>query len=356
MIPSPSPQRAAAPDPPTIDAVNRIIADLEDYGVAKLHKLLTSFIAANSDPIHSPNYHSPAKDDLAPLASLLYNSLVLANRSLLLCVIRALKICVRKASNRMALPVTILSPILQLFGTVADEERELNADLGNFILNVCYYPPNISNLLSAVPHLVQRLGCEDEQVQIATAGALQSICMHDDGKGSLIESQGIPVTLHLLEASNATLVSRCAGILHNVSTAWPGVHQIRDRGGLPLVVGLLNEQFPAEVRRHAAAILQNCSRDKASAAIILEHDAISLLTRLLFCDDLTTQMPATGALLNLHGTCGDRSEQRQALKAALGQSIAVGMLSSALQDCLGVMDGAPPPERTASGTNGAAVT
>ncbi len=34
-------------------------------GVAKLHKLLLKFVVENADPLQSPNYNDPQKDDLS---------------------------------------------------------------------------------------------------------------------------------------------------------------------------------------------------------------------------------------------------------------------------------------------------
>lgn len=43
------------------------------------------------------------------------------------------------------------------------------------VLNVCYRPANAVHTVSAVPTLISLLDGEDDHVQVAAAGALQSV-------------------------------------------------------------------------------------------------------------------------------------------------------------------------------------
>eukprot|EP00668_Euglena_longa_P014681 GGOE01018683.1.p1 GENE.GGOE01018683.1~~GGOE01018683.1.p1 ORF type:complete len:310 (+),score=89.09 GGOE01018683.1:94-1023(+) len=294
----PTPELPNLPSPVTLSSVNRVVLQYESTGAAKLHKLLLRFAEENADPLRSPNYNDGQRDDLTPLANLLHDSSVVGNRALTAAIVRVLKICTRKAVNRNDLPATIIGAVVQLLGKCAPEDREQLADLANFVLNVCYRPANAVHVLAAVPHLIGHLGSDDDHVRVAAAGALQSVCMHEDGKACVVSSAAVPSVLRLLGVSNVALVGRCAGLLHNISTTWPGVLTIRDSGGLPVIIGLLDDHHHSETKRHAAAVLQNCSRDPRSVEVMRQHDAVARLARLLFLDDLATQMPATGALLN----------------------------------------------------------
>eukprot|EP00667_Euglena_gracilis_P014393 EG_transcript_14924 len=340
---------ASGPDPSggshpvTVSAVNQAVLQYDSTGAAKLHKLLLRFAEENADPLRSPNYNDGLRDDLNPLANLLHDSSVVGNRALTGAIVRALKICTRKAVNRDNLPAPVITAVVQRLGLCGSEEREQVVDLANFVLNVCYRPANAVHTVSAVPTLISLLDGEDDHVQVAAAGALQSVCVHEAGKAAVVGGGGVPAVLRLLATDRAALVGRCAGLLHNVSTTWPGVHAIRDGGGLPAIIGLLDDQQTSETKRHAAAVLQNCSRDPASVPVMLQHDAVARLARLLFQDDLATQMPATGALLNLNGTCDDKSQRRRLMRAALGQSIAVGQLAGVLADVLAPLAAAEGP-------------
>jgi len=325
------------PDVITIKAIN----DHIEEGSQQLQVLLLIFTQENADASKSPNYSDGEKDDLLPLARLLNNATVKSNRILLNAIMQTLKICARKPENREHLLPEVVHCVIGNFETFGDMDDLLMINIANFILNACYQAKNAVLVLPAVPHLVATLGVDALEVKVAVVGALQSLCTHTNGKASVIAHGAVPAVLTQMSTDHPDLVARCAGVLHNVSTIWPGVFSIYEHNGLPLVVPLL--QSPSlEVKRHAAAILQNCSRDPKSVQTILLTQAIGLLSQLLFQEDLATQLSATRALLNLHGPCGDPTPERRALKAALGQSIALGQLRSLLEGDTGSVPSDPP--------------
>eukprot|EP00995_Heteronema_vittatum_P009523 NODE_485_length_1350_cov_271.223674_g351_i0.p1 GENE.NODE_485_length_1350_cov_271.223674_g351_i0~~NODE_485_length_1350_cov_271.223674_g351_i0.p1 ORF type:complete len:314 (+),score=102.94 NODE_485_length_1350_cov_271.223674_g351_i0:106-1047(+) len=297
------------------------------------------FCDDNIDPSQSYNYHSGIKDDLSYLSNALNHTTYLDNRSLLLCIVRTLKVLSRKSVNRATIAPAEIAPVCGLLHVFGAKDAELAADICNFILNICYHQPNIRHALDAVPWLVECLDGDDDYLHVAAAGALQGICISEDGKRSVLNAQAIPKLVALLQTSpNLRVSTRCVGTMHNLSTEWPGVAQIRDNNAIPLLIALLDPKYTTDIRRHAAAVLQNLSRDKECLPTIRSLGAVEPLSQLRFQEDLHTQISATGALLNINGQAGDQSEERKAFKKALTQSLVVGMLSSMLEETMSLND------------------
>lgn len=111
---------------------------------------------------------------------------------------------------------------------------------------------------------------------------------------------------HLLASRNALVKSRIVGTLHNLSSDFAVVANIRQCGAIPNLVTILsmentsndNDQQSEDVLA-AAGCIQNISREDQSRQIIKDSGAIIALAQLLMSNDTQAQACAAGAILNV---------------------------------------------------------
>eukprot|EP00906_Rhabdomonas_costata_P030185 RCo042631 len=325
----------------SLEGINRLVQgciSADGAGQTKLVEALQQFVGGNQDPSHSANYRSGACDDLSALAAALQDPLLSTNRALVSGAVKVLKIASRKQLNqRTVRPAEVQAVLKVLQEAAGPDAMELRTDACNFLLNVCYHRGNIPLALPALPAVGQCLAAPDGELVVAAAGALQCMCGTDEGKQALARAPAVlsRVILLLQDSINLRVVQRCIGTLHNATSDLDAVVQIRDNNGIAAVVGLLQRPVPTGVKRHAASVLQNMSREKTCLPVIRELGAVPALTELLFVNDVQCQTSAAGALLNIQGQSGDRgTARRAAFRTVLSDCLVVGMVLGALQEAL----------------------
>lgn len=107
---------------------------------------------------------------------------------------------------------------------------------------------------------------------------------------------------------------------------------LRESEGLLQGIVLLLKDPSVEVCQAAALVLQNASRESESKLLMMNDlQALPFLTDLLFCDDITCQAAATGALLNLFDDITNESD-RNKFKAILTDGIVLAALKGCIFD------------------------
>ncbi len=299
-----------------------------------LVKKLRAFVSNNAVPETSANYKSEAVDDLFPLLELVGS--VVDNHKLILSALTTLKILSRKQQNRKTIGPKGFECLTRAIDFVKGVPT-LAAECANVILNFCYEKANVEHFLgcNGVPVLAEYLGSENIQVQANTAGALQSISFHEEGRKQLRATRSIlPRVIAFLRSSDPKVKARAVGALHNLSSDPETIHVIRKERGIEVLVGLLKDKKTA-IAASAAGALQNVSREVASRNLIRESDAVKFLADLLCSDHLQCQVCAAGALMNVLGpeiSQHPHSKQRKAFSKLISQCLTLGILYSTIFD------------------------
>ena len=199
----------------------------------------------------------------------------------------------------------------------------VQAEAANIILNVCYEKANVELVLEhgGVPELLTLMASNDPVLQANAAGAIQSVCYQKCGRRTLVGLGGVPTLLALLASDDMKVKSRSIGSLHNLSSDAEAIKIIRRKGGIDGIIALLQYAKKIEcvegsaaaedsteramrvaIVAAAAGTLQNLCREVASRDIVSsDKQAVSLLTEILFGEDVHAQVCAAGALITIIG-------------------------------------------------------
>ncbi|KAL0020936.1 hypothetical protein WJX79_001651 [Trebouxia sp. C0005] len=203
---------------------------------ALFQQSLAAFIRCNENPSTSPNFKSKVPDLPGPLLQLLQHAAAKTDQTLVLLLLKVLKILSRRKDNRT------------------------------------------------------QIGKQGIQTANA-AGAIQSICFQEQGRRAVGEADAVAPLITLLDSAHAKVRSRAVGALHNLSSDSTSIRTIRRSGGIPKLVALLRSSDCA-ICGSAAGALQNVSREVASRMIIREMDTVCPLADLLSSSDLQAQVCA----------------------------------------------------------------
>eukprot|EP00762_Andalucia_godoyi_P000664 ANDGO_05318.mRNA.1 Vacuolar protein 8 len=306
--------------------------------------LLTRFADQNEEPTTSPNFASQSsRDDVTVLQP------CFANPILSLASARSLKILMRKPINRPLLPTSLVVSVSDVLKTHA-QEPEFVIEIANSVLNMCYDTGNISAVvLTAIPQiLIDTLAVfrhEDASdatakgVLLSCAGAIQSLCFTSEGKRCVAVLGGIPVLSTLLWHPDAVVRARVVGAIHNLSADFDVCPQIDACGAVsPLVVCLRNPSLV--IAGPAAGCLQNMSRMESVRIALKEQNAVEPLSELLFCNEITVQVFAVGALFNILGPDTEKSsDEYRALKRLLSTCMSSAIIFHTLWEDSNSQDG-----------------
>ena len=146
---------------------------------------------------------------------------------------------------------------------------------------------------------------------------------------SVRDLEGLQNLIPLMGRSEAKVVQRAVGAVHNLSADAESIPIIRRYGGIPRLIDLLKNEATL-ISGSAAGAIQNVSRELASRMLIREMDGVvESLADLLSSEDVNAQVCAAGALLNL---LGPELEGNQ--RAAMGKIISLVMASSMVFDAV----------------------
>lgn len=312
---------------------------------ATLLVTLGAFVDQNEDPSTSSNLECEAADDLQPLIHLLSEPSVEDNETLLLLVLKSLKILSRKFENRIDFGKAGCEATVRILKRVPD--KRITAEGCNVVLNICYEKPNVHNFIEAggIAALVTRLSEDDCDLQANAAGALQSITFQEKGRIVARDDGAVPLIVGLLTHGNNRVSARAIGALHNMSTDEESIRIIRRQGGIPTLIDMLGCP-QASICGSAVGTIQNISREVQSCEIIKQFGGIAPLCDLLFATDVQAQVAASGALLNIFGhptadedgnydetTAADvNSTARQALRRLFTSSLVLGITFNGIFD------------------------
>ena len=193
---------------------------------SELSLRLEAFVRENETPGTSANYKSREEDDLLPLLELVGS--VVDDHKLLSSALTCLKILSRKQQNRRAVVLEGFERLASCADFVANVPT-LAAECANVVLNFCYEKRNVGLFLSCrgVDLLDRYLESKDAGVQASTAGALQSVSFHEEGRRQVRERGGLlPKIVGLLGSSDPKVKARAVGALHNLSSDPSTIHVI----------------------------------------------------------------------------------------------------------------------------------
>eukprot|EP01064_Diplonema_japonicum_P023498 TRINITY_DN33939_c0_g1_i1.p1 TRINITY_DN33939_c0_g1~~TRINITY_DN33939_c0_g1_i1.p1 ORF type:complete len:334 (+),score=27.82 TRINITY_DN33939_c0_g1_i1:29-1030(+) len=319
----------------TLLDVNRVVAGvLVERTKPQCLAVLSSFIEGReTTQVDDDDENLPLSDDLSVIVSVLCSKDARKCLPTVRMLLTVIKICSRKQSNQITVHRGTITTLLNhLEAGLTDQDYlgcvEATAALSNYTSN-----KNISSILiTAIPQYNACLKAGNIPLLETSCSALQGLTMQVEAKRGAVEQGTLHILLSLLhlysdgESDSATLLS-ILGALHNISTHISSPAVYRETDSIALIVGFL-ENGNGAVRRAAAGIIQSLSREAESLQTLASFDASLPLTNLLSDPDVATQVASLQALLNMHGSCIEASQNRDAFKSVLACVIA----SSALRD------------------------
>eukprot|EP00696_Hemimastix_kukwesjijk_P007874 gnl/Hemi2/19978_TR6630_c0_g1_i1.p1 gnl/Hemi2/19978_TR6630_c0_g1~~gnl/Hemi2/19978_TR6630_c0_g1_i1.p1 ORF type:complete len:353 (+),score=71.23 gnl/Hemi2/19978_TR6630_c0_g1_i1:104-1162(+) len=274
-----------------------------------LHSLLEQFVIGNRDPATSPHFVSREPDALAPLLALVTDPLVQDHDALFLLSLQALKIISRKGDNRrkMTAHVGVLAGILKTFAA----RPPVCSEAASVLLNLCYERDNVCAVLNAgvAESLASILGGPpsppDDELRVNSAGAIQCITFHKEGRKVLRKQNAVSMLVSLISSScSIRLLEGVLGSLLNMTVDPKCLRVVRMQEGSINSLVLLLDSPHAAICTTAAGILQNLARETASRSQLLAHrHVVPGLLRLLAAEPPIVRMQrnVVGALLNILG-------------------------------------------------------
>ncbi|DBB09436.1 TPA: hypothetical protein ACH3X3_008004 [Trebouxia sp. C0006] len=300
---------------------------------ALFQQSLAAFIRCNENPSTSPNFKSKVPDLPGPLLQLLEHAAAKTDQTLVLLLLKVLKILSRRRDNRVQIGKQGIQTVFKHLSSIASKPTA--AEAANIILNVCYERASVALVVQCggVATLVSCLHDSSADLQANAAGAIQSICFQEQGRRAVGEADAVAPLISLLDSAHAKVRSRAVGALHNLSSDSTSIRTIRRSGGILKLVALLRSSDCA-ICGSAAGALQNVSREVASRMIIREMDTVCPLADLLSSSDLQAQVCAAGALLNILGPELERSKlgvvQRQGFGKVMSSLLTLSIVHEAL--------------------------
>ncbi len=144
----------------------------------EIYNIISSFVEHNDDPRSSPNFASRGADDVCGLFYLLSNPNVLTNAPFLLVTLKALKILMRKPTNRKNIDDSFTKALVSILGLVSGAAMvAVLKEACNVVLNICYESENVIRLVrfdgvGPLTFIIGNCG-SDVELLIAALGALQ---------------------------------------------------------------------------------------------------------------------------------------------------------------------------------------
>ncbi|PRW58507.1 ARM repeat-containing [Chlorella sorokiniana] len=234
----------------------------------QLHSLLDCFVRENEDPKASPHLRASAPDRLDALAALLGRADVAKlSPATQLAAVASMKILCRRQDVRQRCTqrvVDALAPLLDPASSGAT--AALASEAANAASNLCYEPINVGMVLRAqgVALLLRLLSSSWAEAHMNAAAALQTVSFQANGRAALLKAGAAATVLQRLSGSSdsrgdagsgdggagaastteAKLLQRLVGTLHNLSSCAEGVLAMRQQGGVAAIARLLDSQHP----------------------------------------------------------------------------------------------------------------
>ena len=293
--------------------------------------VVTTFLRQNEEMETSSNYRTVCLDDTSGLARILVEESIRENNNISLLLIRIVKQLSRKPANQQHFNSAMSSALFGYLSSSLDVGKyEMAEVVCGCILNFATRTESTTAMLPIIADLIRAIGTNCSPLVAAAAGALQSICMSNEGKREAIDHSSVPLLISLLQKNRSEIeeeIVHVTGALHNISSHLAAAAYFKSDGVVPLLISLLSDRT-IEVVRNIAGILQSLTRDEECLEIINKHDATAPLTSLLVTNDVSLQVAAIGALLNINSSLNDDSGKRELFKKVLSFTIT----SCALRD------------------------
>jgi hypothetical protein len=314
-----------------VDATIRRSLQVFGKDQATVVDVLHRFVEENSVVLTSSNLQNGThEDDLMGSLLILFSQRVLVKHSnVCLLALKSLKILLRKDGNRQIMSQRFVQNIISIME--CSSTPTILTECANVCLNMCYEADNVEKLIDngGIDSLVRFLGNESPDLQASAAGAIQSVCFQEYGRGAVRETNGaIEALVQLMNSENSLLQARAVGAIHNISGDALSIHILREVGAIEILVKHLSTPTVG-IPGSAAGALQNISREVASQSILAKDArAVELLADLLFGSDTSAMACAVGALMNILGpelgVDSPDNKTRNAFKSMLSDSIAMG--------------------------------
>ncbi|KAJ9465166.1 Vacuolar protein 8 [Diplonema papillatum] len=334
----------------TLDEVNSAVYDiLTPARKGDAIRLITAFISQSEAPADQDQVQQDSHpDDLAPLGAAIVDEAFRNYRDVLLLFYRVIRLLSRKPANqRYIKPPLAAAIVTSLESACALQDSDACHELCAAISNFCANKSLSHDLTKSVSTLLACLRLRNPALQTVAAGALQALCMSNEGKSECLDHDAVPILCDTLKAADRkgarfeTVVVGCAGALHNLSSHLSAPDRYLRADAETVLVACLSHRSPA-VKAFAAGALQALTRDKACLARLNELDVSRPLIDLVQCDDTSVQTAAIGALLNLHGSAADDSESRAHLKQLLSLLVTTSALRDSYSTTPATDEPAPP--------------
>jgi len=322
---------------------------------------MESFISTFASP-QSNMGSEYEQDDMRPLLTFIRLSTLPVEVEVL--TAKCLKILLRKQLNRTLIGKQGIISIIKTLVRQTENKTSAVAEIGNVVVNTCYNGDNVQLFLDegGLPPLTKLLQSRDPVVQSSILAALQGICYVPIGRQILLrhDPETIKIITYFLSSHDDYVRARASGAIHNISADSQSIRILRETYCIPTIISLLHDPV-IETCQSCAGLLQNMSREIRSKEMILESEAVTPLTELLFGSDIQCQVAAVGALFNLLSSVDDTDTETQTetererdreterntepvtislinhtteKKVALKELLSQGLMIGALQSCL----------------------
>eukprot|EP01079_Euglenida_sp_SAG-EU17-18_P002546 gene2546-3277_t len=324
----------------TLDAVN---AALAAKAWDRTTEELRAFVDSNDDPRTSPNLRSDSRDDCGPLiAWLTGGGAQRGGVEAAALGVRALKALTRKQCNYSSLPQDRVAAVAAYLASSGCEDAIVCRDGCYVVLNLCYKPAHVPHLVPAIPMLIGSLA-GDPDLRTAAASALQGLCQFPMTKQAVTEQDGGGALIRALDPHHHQSAARVLGALRNLTSHVPAAVQVRSAEGIPVILSCMRDA-PAAVTRPAAGLVQNMLRDKDSVVAMRSAGASEVLLPVVCSSDVSSQVSAVGALLNLlpdPDVPSDGPDRRKRYCSMLGSLLALSMLADSFGSASYTSDSLP---------------
>jgi len=245
----------------------------------------------------------------------------------------------------VSLSVSIKRKIAELDGMKSmvaclDEghEDELRSLAAETIANCAIYSRNRQKVrqYGGVEKLVQLLHSpfsESGENAMARAGALalMSCSKSKRIRQMILEADALPLLATLVQSENVPLLIPVVGILLECAAEEDFRHMIREAGMIPYFVKCLSVEESSELQAYGALAIFKCAEDAETTSIVLAHDGLSPLVKLLAKPDDTLLMEGvTGAIWK----CARNSECKVKLIEAKASEFLVPLLQKQPEEVL----------------------
>jgi hypothetical protein len=268
------------------------------------------------------------EDDLSYLSTVARNQKLAGDAVMCVAVIRALRTAVSWKRNIRQPPEPIARAAIAVLDSAARASLvDALVEAAFVVLRIISDERNVFLAQEAAPPLCRCLTLPSAQLQIVSCACLQVLVTYNSARAALTTFGGTEALVGLLYSNSVDVVERALAALHTAAVDLEITSCIRRMGGVHLVITwLAKDEATAGIRKHAAGLAQNLSRDRDSAHALAEAQAVeTFIPALAGSNDVELQASLVSTLLNMH--TGDAAS-RQTLKSVLADAIACSVAES----------------------------